>query len=120
MGWSSMADIFVKARIKDGKKADLAARLAGSTLGRGNPFETAIQRSLQEGYAIDNAHDAYFILPAPGDRLPEEARRVLEGYFHIDREIPREQVPAGDLARVERLTPLPEWLGIEPDGWRND
>lgn len=115
-----MSDILVKARLKPGHKADLAAQIAGGTLAHGSPHEAALQRCLEEGRGIDNADDAYFTFPAEGDRIPDRAREVLERYFVLEREIPRAAVPSGELTRIEAFTPIPEWLGINADNWRND
>lgn len=116
-----MTDIFVKAKLKDGHKAELAAQLSGGILAKGNRYEDNLQEALLTGWAIDNAEDAYFTFPeATEDRLPEDARRVITRYFDIEREIPRDQVPEAELTRVEGFTPMPEWLGIDVDNWRNE
>lgn len=115
-----MSDILVRARLKPGHKADLAAQLAGGSLAKGSDIEEPLQRALLEGRGIGNGDDAYLTYPAEGDRLPEHAREVLERYFVVEEEIPKEAIPSGEIGRIETLTPLPEWLGIDADNWRND
>lgn len=107
-----MTRYLVKARLKPGKKSELAAHIKEGTIAEGTDVEAPLLEGLRQGRAT--RYDAFVTVDVDEGQL-DLVREYLGEYLDVERVVLERDVPAHTLDDLTSYDPLPEWAGVDRD-----